>query len=64
MSKPGHFSCEAVELTYTGVDFVQEKFLGQGPQDNEVSHDTNHFDHLELTGDTVSFRASKGRADQ
>lgn len=20
---------------YTGVDYVQEKFLGQGPQDNE-----------------------------
>ena len=24
------------ELTILGVDFVQEKFLGQGPQDNEV----------------------------
>lgn len=23
-------------LTCPGVDFVQEKFLGQGPQDNEV----------------------------
>lgn len=23
-------------LTHLGVDFVQEKFLGQGPQDNEV----------------------------
>lgn len=22
-------------LTDTGVDFIQEKFLGQGPQDNE-----------------------------
>ena len=22
-------------LNHTGVDFVQERFLGQGPQDNE-----------------------------
>lgn len=33
----------------SGVDFVQEKFLGQGPQDNEVCGSQVSSEEIRLT---------------
>lgn len=45
-----------------GVDFVQEKFLGQGPQDNEVCRHVKE-EAVSANVETVRCGAGQGRAD-